>query len=199
MKDLINRFLSGSSQGQASPTPGSQVFTISASSKDPSLRVLHPAGYPKDAPPLYSVSNLRHLTPNMVLSRGIPDHSNAVAFANFHLSSPTDLTVHGQHIPMKMSQMSGSFTINYPPIGKLKWKPNPLTGSSFELFDSAGLKLAKLGSAGFPNLGDKKLQIFVACDGFLQELIILSALTAKDLTSTVNEAAGEVASAIAGV
>jgi hypothetical protein len=101
---------------------------------------------------------------------------------------------------MKMSQLSGNFSLHCPPMGYLKWKVNPITGSGLELVDSSGTKLAKFKSAGFPGLGgEKRLEILVPCDGWFLELALLSGIAAKAIKKNLEEIASEVAQAVAGI
>jgi hypothetical protein len=94
---------------------------------------------------------------------------------------------------LKMSQSSGNFSLEGPQMGKLKWKVNQPAGSSLQLRDSAGRKLAQLKSAGFPGSSEKKLEIVVQCDDRFVEVIVLSGIAAKTLTRGMMEAASEVA------
>jgi hypothetical protein len=200
MSDPISRLFSTSSSNPQGAMPPSRVLSLRPSPKDANLTVIHPAGYPADAPPLYSLVTSKTTKPNVLFFRGDPDPSSRIGDARFHsLSSTTDMSLRGQPVRMKMSQLSGNFTIECPPMGKLKWHVNQLTGSSLELRDSSGGRLAQLKSAGFPGSGQRKLEILVPCDDFFVDLVLLSGMAAKILTKGVMDAASEVAQAVAGV
>lgn len=112
-------------------------------------------------------------------------------------SSTIDLNHRGQTATLKENSLSGNFTLASP-LGKFKWTVNPITGTGLELKDGTGMKLASLKSAGFPGSGERKLELFVSCDDMFLELIVLSAMTAKNSQKETNEAIGEVVGAAAG-
>ncbi|KAK7408715.1 hypothetical protein QQX98_009131 [Neonectria punicea] len=199
MKGSISNFLSGSSTQKPS-NPGSQVLHIRPSPHDSKLLVVHPVGYPKDAPPMYSIKVSQSSKPNVVVSRGLMSPQSTVGHAIFHMffSTTSELSVRGQPIPLKASHFSGKFTMDVPGIGRFKWKPNQLTGTSFELYDGAGMKLAKLGSAGLLAFGEKKLELMVPCDDFFLDLVLLSAMSVKEMSKIATEAVGEASSAVVG-
>ncbi len=109
------------------------------------------------------------------------------------------MSLRGQPMRMKMSQLSGNFTLECPSIGRLKWHVNKLTGSPLELRDDSGITLAQFKSAGFPGSGEKKLEILVACDDFFVDLVLLSVMIAKAMAEAMLKAASEVAEAAGGV
>lgn len=99
---------------------------------------------------------------------------------------------------LKESQLSGNFNLDAP-IGRFKWVVGKILGSSMELRDSSGTKLALLRSAGFPGSGERKLEIFIQCDNALVELMMLSGFAAKEVQKDAEKVASEVAQAVAGV
>ncbi|KPM44543.1 hypothetical protein AK830_g1977 [Neonectria ditissima] len=196
MRGTISNFLSSTEKPS---NPGSQIFQIRPSPHGHGLLVVHPAGYPKDAPPMYCIKVKPSSKPNVVLSRGPMSPQTTVGHARFHFfSSTTELFVRGQPVPLKASTFSGKFTMDIPGMGKFKWKPNQLTGTSFELFDGAGRKLAKLGSAGLLAFGEKKLELMVPCDDFFLDLVLLSAISVKELSKIAGEAASGATEAVIG-
>lgn len=84
-----------------------------------------------------------------------------------------------------MSQLSYDFTLKGSPMGELKWKKNKFTGGSLELVDSGGRTLAKVKSTGMANIGEKRLEIYIQCDDFFSDLIILSSIAARLVTNIV--------------
>lgn len=198
MTPLFSTSPSNHSHGAANQS--SQVFSLRPSRRDSNLTIVRPAGYPADAPPLFSVRTSKTSKPNVVLYRGVAGPASSIGNARFHaLSSTTDLSLRGQKIDMKMIQMSGNFSLECPRMGKLKWKLDQLTGSALELCGDSGRRLAQLKSAGFPGAAKKKLEIFVPCDDFFLDLVVLSAVVAKALTKAMTEAVFEVMQAAAGV
>lgn len=105
---------------------------------------------------------------------------------------------------MKSSSLSSSYNFMYPPTGKMKWKSN-FMGTALELFDSAGLKLARY-KFKFSSTSGKRLEILVPCADSFLDLIVLSgmAATVKEreklkAVSGASEASGAVAGVVAGV
>jgi hypothetical protein len=136
---------------------------------------------------------------NVILFRGDPDPKSTVGDAHFHShSSTTDLMLHGQPMRMKMNQITGTFTIRHPIMGDLKWKAHDLTGSSLELRDGGGRKLARLKSGGLRKSG-KKFEILVPCQDSFVELVLLSGMAAKAVKKATDEALAEVLGAVGDV
>ncbi|KAH7121895.1 hypothetical protein B0J13DRAFT_159584 [Dactylonectria estremocensis] len=177
-----------------------QEFRIRKSPHDSKLLVVHPAGYAKDAYPLYCIKPSSK-KPNVIVSRGPMSPATTVGFATLHsFSSKIDASVRGQAIPMKGSAFSDKFTLNVPHLGTFKWKESFFSGS-LELYDSSGQKLAKLGSAGTFS-SEKKLELMVPCDDFFMDIVVLSGIAARQATKNAEEAvegAVDAVSAAAGV
>ncbi|KAH8684125.1 hypothetical protein BGZ61DRAFT_455659 [Ilyonectria robusta] len=178
-------------------TPGSQVFLLRKSPNDPKLLVIHPDGYPMSAPPLYSV-RVTSKKPNVTLSRGYMSPENIIGYATVHaFSSTNELSLRGQPMSMKQSMFGDKYSFTVPHMGNFKWKPSMFSGSH-ELYDGSGQKLAKLGSGGLFS-SEKKLELMVPGDDFFMDLVVLTAIAAKEITKLgekVGEAGAEVAGAV---
>ncbi|KAJ5810782.1 hypothetical protein N7447_010298 [Penicillium robsamsonii] len=111
------------------------------------------------------------------------------------LSSKIHLSFYGEPINMRLSQLSGNFTLESPAIGKLKWKLDVLTGRNMELQDATGQKLAKLRPG---KSGEKVLEILVSHDSRFLELVLLSGWTARTMNKSMTEATGEILGAVVG-
>ncbi|KAF7558074.1 hypothetical protein G7046_g5877 [Stylonectria norvegica] len=201
MDKLLNKLVSsGGGFQQPVANLSLQTYTIRPSPQDGKLQLVHTTGSPVGDPPLYCIA-VSDKRPNIVFYRGIPGPSNAIAHGDLHLlsSSTSTLSLRGQTFAMKMSQLSESISFEYQQMGRLKWKPSAMTGTSLELYDKSGLKLAKFGSSGILKFGEKKLEMFVPCDGQFVELVVFSALAARELKKASDEVASEVIQAVAGV
>ncbi|KAJ5320682.1 hypothetical protein PENANT_c073G09244 [Penicillium antarcticum] len=165
---------------------------------DPTKVLVHPAGYPIEAPPSYSVLICKEKAPNVVVLRGWGAGPwDMVGDARLpSLSSKSHLTLHGQSIDMRLSQMSGHFSLQTSFTGRLKWKTNMLSGRILELHDTSGTKIATIQPS--KTSGEKELEIYVPHDGQFLELVLLSGMTAKAMTKAENEAAVEVLGSILG-
>lgn len=111
-------------------------------------------------------------------------------------SSKVRLTVHGQGMEMRFSDMSGNATVQTPSMGKLKWKLDVMTLKNLELRDESGTKLAKYYSG--KTSGEKVLEILVPHDIRFLELVLLSGFATKTLNKNSLETTGEVFSSIVG-
>jgi hypothetical protein len=97
------------SQGPVLP----QVFSLRPSPRDEEVTAIYPHGYAPDTPPLYSVVSSQYRSPNVSIYRGGPISQSSVAIGAAKLSilsSGTQLSLNGQRMHMKKSQMSESFS-----------------------------------------------------------------------------------------
>ena len=117
---------------------------------DPTNVLVHPTGYPIEAPPLYSVVICKEQVPNVVVLRGWGASSWDMVGDARHpsLSSKSHITLHGQPIDMHLSQISGHFSFWTSSTGRLKWKANMLSGKKLELHDASGRKMAAIQPSG---------------------------------------------------
>ncbi|KIX06272.1 uncharacterized protein Z518_04247 [Rhinocladiella mackenziei CBS 650.93] len=147
--------------------------------------------------PSYSITKSKNtLTFSRIDAGNTMIQPPSIGSATIHsLSSNVDISLFGHHISMKCSQLSGNYTLTCPPMRKLKWE-NSMSGSTLKLIDtSSGSQLVKL----------KKdtLQVFVPCDDFLLDLIVISGTVAgqeqKKINNAAANAAGDVISAVVGV
>ncbi|KAH7348315.1 hypothetical protein BKA65DRAFT_500355 [Rhexocercosporidium sp. MPI-PUGE-AT-0058] len=193
MSKIISRLLSSTASG----SPAFSTFSIRSSPHLPDYLVVHPIGYPADVPPLFTIVTSQS-KPNVSIFRGHPDPANKLGDATMHtFSSSIDLSHRGHMGKLKTNSLSGNFTLQSP-AGKYKWVPGQITGSSLELRDGSGTKIATLKSAGFPGSGERKLDLFIPCDDMFVELIVLSGMAAKTSQKQTEEAAAEIAQAVAG-
>ncbi|UNI17270.1 hypothetical protein JDV02_003627 [Purpureocillium takamizusanense] len=194
--------LNGDGDGAAATSRPTHIFTLGSAPSGSSLNAtsVRPAGYPPTAPPLYTFTGAPHAKPNIALYYGEAASPAANMIGEGKLSSfssTTQMRVRGMPFTLRMSHMSGSVTLESPVTGKMKLKPNPMTGTGLALYDSSGNKVAKIRSGGGGGFGDKKqLEIYVPCDGMFIEVILLSFLTAKMLNKIVGDAVGEAVTSV---
>ncbi|KAJ6048784.1 uncharacterized protein N7446_011467 [Penicillium canescens] len=183
-----------------SQTANPQVVSLSLRPApwDPTKVLVHPAGYPIEAPPLYSVVTCKEQAPNVVVLRGWGAGPwDMVGDARLpSLSSKSRITLHGQPIDMRLSQVSGHFSFQTSSTGRLKWKANMLSGKNLELHDASGRKMATIQPSG--TSGEKKLEVSVSHDSRFLELVLLSGMTAKAMNKAENETAVEILGSILG-
>ncbi|CAI7568610.1 unnamed protein product [Penicillium viridicatum] len=151
--------------------PQSSVsFSLRPAPWDSTKTLVHPSGYPTEAPPMYSMAS-KDSAPNVVVFRGWGE-------------GPWDI-IGDARLPTLSSK-----------IRQLKWKPDMLTGRNMELQDATGKKLAKLRPG---KSGEKVLEILVSHDSRFLELVLLSGWTARTMNKSVMEATGEILSSVVGV
>ncbi|KAK5798677.1 hypothetical protein VI817_004967 [Penicillium citrinum] len=173
-------------------------FTIRPAPWDPNKKLVHPAGYPVEAPPIYSIASSKSTSPNVVLFLGWGEGPHEVIGdgkfpKSFH--STCHLTLRGQSLEMRSSQSgSGDCKFDHPFFGHMKWKADMISSSKMELRDGHGRQVATFGKG---KSGEKTLDIMQG-DPYFMELVLLSGITAINLNKGMGDAAMEVFSAIAG-
>ncbi|CAI7643331.1 unnamed protein product [Penicillium glandicola] len=185
----MSLFSSFSANDRSSNRQSSVSFSLRPAPWDSGKTLVHPSGYPIEAPPI---------APHVVVFRGwgggpwdiIGDAKLPV------LSSKIRLGFYGQPINMRLNQFSGNSTIESPSTGQLKWKVDMLTGRHMELQDATGKVLAKLRPG---KSGEKVLEIFVPHDSRFFELVLLSGWTARTMNKSVTEATGEIVGSVVGM
>ncbi|KAJ5530255.1 hypothetical protein N7527_003648 [Penicillium freii] len=172
-------------------------FSLRPAPWDSTKTLVHPSGYPTEAPPMYSMAS-KDSAPNVVVFRDWGEGPwDIIGDARLPtLSSKIRLAFYSQPIHMRLNELSGSFTLESPATGQLKWKPDMLTGRNMELQDATGKKLAKLRPG---KSGEKVLEILVSHDSRFLELVLLSGWTARTMNKSVMEATGEILSSVVGV
>ncbi|KAJ5373709.1 hypothetical protein N7517_005715 [Penicillium concentricum] len=188
--------LSSFSTSKSSNRQSSVSFLLRPAPWDSSKILVHPPGYPTEAPPMYSITS-NDSAPSVVVFRGWGEGPwDIIGNARLpSLSSKIHMGFYGQPINMRLNQLSGNFTLESPATGQLKWKLDMLTGRNMELQDVIGKKLAKLRPG---KSGEKVLEILVSHDSRFFELVLLSGWTARTMNKLVTEATGEVLGAIVG-
>ena len=189
MSRLVSRLVSRLSDEPKSSNTH-QTITLRPSPKDKNLTLIHLAGHPIDAPPLYTVIAASE---NVSVYRGHLAPVNLIGTAD-----SSSMALRGQHLKMRMSQMSGNLSLEWPPTGTLKWKPDMLTGSSLDLSDNSGRNLAEFKSTNMLKPSEKVIEIHVPGDEVFMALVVLSGLAAKAATRKNTEAASEIVQALAG-
>ncbi|CAP85503.1 Pc20g01740 [Penicillium rubens Wisconsin 54-1255] len=171
-------------------------FSLRPAPWDSAKILVHPSGYPIEAPPMYSIIS-KDSPPNVVLLRGWGEGPWViVGDARLPtLSSKIHLTFYGQPIIMRLNQLSGNYALESPAVGQLKWRPDMFTGRDMQLQDATGRKLAKLRPG---KSGEKLLEILVSHDSSFSEIVLLSGWTARAMTKSVTEATGEILSSVVG-
>lgn len=189
MSRLVSRLVSSLSDEPKSSNTH-QTITLRPSPKDKNLTLIHLAGHPLDAPPLYTVIAA---SDNVSVYRGNLAPVNLIGTAD-----SSSITLHGQQVKVRSSQISGNLSLEWPTAGTLKWKPDMLTGSSLDLSDNFGRNLAKLKSTSMLKPSEKVIEILVPCDEVFTASVVLSGLAAKAATRKNMEAASEIVQALAG-
>ncbi|CAG7559512.1 unnamed protein product [Fusarium equiseti] len=179
MRELLNKVLYGSSNPQGvSANDGSQSLLIRPHPNNEDILLVTLTGFPKDAPPLYTISK-RPTNPSFLLHRGPPAPENIIATASMHISTSTvDMSVYNQ--PMVQVETESVHWIRV-------W-----------LHDGQGKKIAKYGSAGLMNFGEKQVSVYVPGDEFSTVMVLLSAIASKELAGVIDEVVGEVTGALLG-
>lgn len=142
--------------------------------------------------PLYHVKLSKTSKPHITLWK----NNIEVYTARLHsFSSKIDVFTHGQPMTLSESNLSGNITIHHPQQGDLKWKISQLSGTSAELIDPRGMKLAAIKSNHMPGMGEKKIELMVQFDPMFLDMVLGSAMTVMMQMKALSEAMGEIAGA----
>ncbi|KAL3478055.1 hypothetical protein BJX99DRAFT_224933 [Aspergillus californicus] len=190
-----------------------QTFHLRQSPTTHKIILVHPAGQPPTAPPLYSLtSSPKSSSAEYVLARG-PDPNNATALVaeidSHTFSSKLDLTVRGKLCTLKPSTGGDKYKIEVPGMGNYRWCTDQENLSSkMVLKDEAGGVLAVYDKSQAPSkqsswkkfVGgrERDLAVLVPCSEFFLEVLVVSIYAVKMAKEGAVEAAGEVISALAG-
>lgn len=198
-KDFVTDLSSDFSSSKPAAT-AQRTFLIEKSKSDPAqLSFIYDANYGPNSRPVWSIINNKAGNPDVLIYQGESHPNNVFGDSKISsLSGSATLSLRGIPVKLKKSSMSDSYSVETQQHGKMKWKPNPMTGSGLQLHDSSGMLVAKFQSPGFASSGPKQLLVFVPADEFMMDLIVLSGMTIKLLKRQENEAAGEIIQAVAG-
>ncbi|CAG8017843.1 unnamed protein product [Penicillium olsonii] len=186
------------SSGSSSNSQACASFSIRAAPWDGTKILVHPAGYPIDAPPMYTIAISSSGKSNVIVSRGWGggpwDVVGDAQLPNF--SSKIRLNIHGQQTEMRYSEMSGNSTFQSLSMGKLKWKLDPMSTKKMDLVNDHGTRVANV--HGGKASGEKILDILVPHDIFFLEMALLSGWANRAQNKTALETSGEVLGAVLG-
>jgi hypothetical protein len=179
--------MNGGAQGQ--PT----VLSIHKNKKQKGSDIVPFGPPPMGGPPMYFARVSSSKRPNIKLYKG--GEQEVFTSSDHSFSSAIDLMVHGQPMQMRQSSMSGACTIQHPTLGDLKWKVPQLIGTTADLSDSRGTKIAALKSNKVKGMGQKIIELYVPCDPSFLDLVVGSAFALMKANKELAEGAMEIAGA----
>ncbi|KIW16448.1 hypothetical protein PV08_06501 [Exophiala spinifera] len=190
----FNTVNGGYSRGHGQVQGQTQVLLLRQSPFDPNLILIHPSGYPVEAPPLYTAISSQE---RVSVYRGAINPANLMG-----VGSRKSISLYGHGgctIAVKTDHLSGDFKLKYPPGGKgsLKWKTDSMSfssSSSLKLVDGSGQKIARLKK----HSSEKRLEIYVPCDEHFLNVVILSGLAVRLGAKKNDRDALEVVQAMSG-
>ncbi|KAI9158871.1 hypothetical protein HJFPF1_06871 [Paramyrothecium foliicola] len=192
MSKYINKLLNGASalSGDGSTT---HHFILRPAPKDSHLTLVQTVAQAPGQPPVYTV---RDDGSTKTLYVGGPHQPNFVGDMSESTMGMTQrLSLRGHQLTVRTSKSDTKYIVESQQYGRLEWKPNSL-GLGLYLHDQNGNKVAAYKSNGLKNLGEKQVLVFVPCDGYYLEMIVLTAIAAKQLDRNVEEVVGEIAGAV---
>ncbi|KAF4978261.1 hypothetical protein FDECE_18250 [Fusarium decemcellulare] len=187
--------ISSSNEAEPSGAPGVSsggfAFIIHDSTAQAGLKLISHIGSPPQAPPVFS-SISQALEPKVTLFQGFPNPSSILA-----TGSSNNFTLHGQPGTIKHSSLSGKYAVESS-LGTFKWADDSLSLAGDDehllLKDTSGRKLARLGKASSKERfakGGMKLEIYVAGDGYLTELMVLTSILIAPMAGTSSKESAE--------
>ncbi|KAK3190661.1 hypothetical protein K4F52_003352 [Lecanicillium sp. MT-2017a] len=198
MSSIVSSLFSDLGVSKAAST-AVHTLEIRKSQADPAQLVfIHAAGAPENSDPLWSILNKKAGNPDILIYKGSSHPHNVFGDGSFSsFSGSAKLKMRGVPIKVKASSLGEGYNVESQQLGKMKWKPNPMTGMGLQLHDSSGTMIAKIKSSGL-GMGPKSLVVYVQADEFLMDLIVFTAMAVKTIKKTEEEVASEVVQAVAG-
>ncbi|EPE24987.1 hypothetical protein GLAREA_11568 [Glarea lozoyensis ATCC 20868] len=202
MSDFITKLVSkAASSTIAQPNPESTpIFKIifKPDNRDSHITSIHLAHSPNPTP-LFIVRTQWFHKPNTILFCNGAEIGHAT-FPNFRHT--TVITYQGQSFPMRVSGLTGYQSFDAPILGRLKWQPAIMVGSTIELKDSYGNKLGRFKPADIPGTTkEKMLELYFATDEYNLGLLVLTVMAAAAQVPKGDAAGavGDVVSAVASI
>jgi hypothetical protein len=195
MSKLVSKLLNGASvSDNGDGPPATHHFILRPNLQNSDVTDARPIDQPPESPAIYTIMNGKS---NKQFYRGEPHPANAIGNCeSVKMGLAMEIAHRGQPITVRTSASSTKYIVQSPNYGRLEWKPHPVTRTGLYLHDAAGRKVAAFKSNGVMNLKQKQLLVFIPCDGYYLEMVLMTALAAKALDKTVEEIALEAVGAV---
>jgi hypothetical protein len=180
-------FGSMSSSGGSGGPAAAHHFILRQISQDESITDVFPNDHAHDTSAMYSIESRKK---KITVYRGEvnPQHIVGECKTAF-MGLSMDLSLRGQQFSIRNSMTGTKFVVESPSYGRLEWKGDSLLGSGLSLYKGSGEKIATVKSGGILNHREKQLLVFVPCDGYYAEMVLLTAVAALKLDKRADELA----------
>ncbi|WZH50280.1 hypothetical protein QYS62_011524 [Fusarium acuminatum] len=188
MNELANKLLHGTSSLTSGTQPNStHHFILRQSSQGSDITNVSPIDQPNDGLAVYTIQTSKK---TIILYRGElnPQHVVGECKAAF-MGLSMNLSLRGSQFSIRNSTTGTRFVVESPSYGRLVWKGDSLLGSGLSLYKVSGEKVATIKSSGILNYREKQLLVFVPCDGYYVEMVLLTAVAAMKLDKRADDIA----------
>jgi hypothetical protein len=180
MNELANKLLhytsSLTSDTQPNPT---HHFIVRQSSEDSDTTNVTPIDQPQDGLAVYTIQRSKK---TIILYHGELNPQKVVGECKTaFMGLSMNLSLRGSQFFIRNSTTGTKFIVESPSYGRLVWKGDSLLGSGLSLYKASGKKVATIKSGGILNYREKQLLVFVPCDVYYIEMVLLTAIAAMKL------------------
>ncbi|RKL21760.1 hypothetical protein BFJ68_g2072 [Fusarium oxysporum] len=188
MNELANKLLyyTSSSTSSTQPNP-THHFILRQSSQDSDTTNVSPIDQPQDGLAVYTIQTSKK---TIILYRGEPNPQQVVGECKAaFMGLSMHLSLRGSQFSIRNSTTGTKFIVESPSYGRLVWKGDSLLGSGLSLYKTSGEKVATIKSGGILNYREKQLLLFVPCDVYYVEMVLLTAIAAMKLDKRADDIA----------
>ncbi|SPJ93251.1 uncharacterized protein FTOL_13857 [Fusarium torulosum] len=188
MNGLANKLLHSTSYLKSSAQPNlTHHLILRQTSQDSNITNVSPIDQPQDAPAVYTIQTSKK---TIILYRGDTNPQQIVGECKAaFMGLSMNLSLRGSHFSIRNSTTGTKFIVEPPSYGRLEWKGDSLLGSGLSLYKASGEKVATIKSGGILNHREKQLLVFVPCDGYYIEMVLLTAIAAIKLDKRADDIA----------
>jgi hypothetical protein len=194
MNELANKLLhytsSLTSGTQRNPT---HHFILRQSSQHSDTTNVSPIDQPQDGLAVYTIQTSKK---TIILYRGEPNPQQVVGECKVaFMGLSMNLSLRGSQFFIRNSTTGTKFIVESPSYGQLAWRGESLLGSGLSLYKASGEKVATIKSGGILNYHEEQLLLFVPCDVYYVEMVLLTAIAAMKLDKRADDIAFKLLSA----
>jgi len=191
MNELANKLFRGTSYlASSTKLEITRNLILRQSSQGPQIISVFSVDQPQDTIAVYTIQTTNK---TLILYRGEPNpHHKVGECKNAFMGLSMDVTLHDSQFSIRNSTTATKFVFQSPSNGRLEWKGDSLLGSGLSLYNASGEKIATIKSGGIMNHREKQLLVFVHCDGYFFEMVLLTAVAGMKLDKRADEIAYKV-------
>ncbi|KAH7235476.1 hypothetical protein BKA59DRAFT_484808 [Fusarium tricinctum] len=188
MNELTNKLFGGTSYlASSTKLETTHHLILRRSSQDSQITDVSSINQPQNAMAVYTIQTTKK---TIILYRGEPNPQHKVGECKTaFMGLSMDVTLYDSRFSIRNSTTATKFIVQSPNYGRLEWKGDSLLGSGLSLYNASDEKVATIKSGGIMNHSEKQLLVFVHCDEYFLEMVLLTAVAAMKLDKRADEIA----------